>query len=208
VFSELRYLMAMFSYKSKKIKLRPVQLSDKERSLEWRNDPEIRDMALSYRFPITQEMEESWYSKVLTGEDQSKVYFAIDNIDDDKHIGFIHFYNIDYIASNAYFGITIGDKSEHGKGKAREAIHLLVQYGFKFLNLHKINLEVASFNSKAIRLYRSFGFKTEGILKDQLFIDGLYHDKISMAIFREEYYDLYPELKNTELNDYHSNAIT
>lgn len=208
MFSELRYLMAMFSYKSKKIKLRPVQLSDKERSLEWRNDPEIRDMALSYRFPITQEMEESWYSKVLTGEDQSKVYFAIDNIDDDKHIGFIHFYNIDYIASNAYFGITIGDKSEHGKGKAREAIHLLVQYGFKFLNLHKINLEVASFNSKAIRLYRSFGFKTEGILKDQLFIDGLYHDKISMAIFREEYYDLYPELKNTELNDYHSNAIT
>lgn len=195
-----RYLSMVFSYKSKKIKLRPVQLSDKERSLLWRNDPEIRDMTLSYRYPITQEMEDSWYKRVLSGEDQSRVYFAIDNIEDDKHIGFIHLYNIDYIASNAYFGITIGDKSEHGKGKAREAIHLLVQFGFKLLNLHKINLEVASFNTIAIGLYRSFGFKTEGILKDQLFIDGLYHDKISMSIFRDEYYELYPEFRNTRLN--------
>lgn len=191
----------MFSYKSKKIQLRPLQLSDMERSILWRNDPDIRDMTLSYRFPVTQVMEENWYRKSMAGEDHTKVFFAIENNDDGKHIGFTHLYNIDFISSNAYFGIVIGDKSEHGKGKSKEAIHLILQFAFKQLNLHKINLEVASFNKKAIAVYRSFGFSTEGILKEQIFMDGLYYDRISMAIFRDDYYQLYPHYKAMEIID-------
>lgn len=191
----------MFSYKSKKIQLRPLQLSDMERSILWRNDPDIRDMTLSYRFPVTQVMEENWYRKSMAGEDHTKVFFAIENNDDGKHIGFTHLYNIDFISSNAYFGIVIGDKSEHGKGKSKEAIHLILQFAFKQLNLHKINLEVASFNKKAIAVYRSFGFATEGILKEQIFMDGLYYDRISMAIFRDDYYQLYPHYKAMEIID-------
>lgn len=191
----------MFSYKSKKIQLRPLQLSDMARSILWRNDPDIRDMTLSYRFPVTQVMEENWYRKSMAGEDHTKVFFAIENNDDGKHIGFTHLYNIDFISSNAYFGIVIGDKSEHGKGKSKEAIHLILQFAFKQLNLHKINLEVASFNKKAIAVYRSFGFSTEGILKEQIFMDGLYYDRISMAIFRDDYYQLYPHYKAMEIID-------
>lgn len=172
-----------------------------ERSILWRNDPEIRDMTLSYRFPVTQVMEENWYRKSMAGEDHTKVFFAIENNDDGKHIGFTHLYNIDFISSNAYFGIVIGDKSEHGKGKSKEAIHLILQFAFKQLNLHKINLEVASFNKKAIAVYRSFGFSTEGILKEQIFMDGLYYDRISMAIFRDDYYQLYPHYKAMEIID-------
>lgn len=191
----------MFSYKSKKIQLRPLQPSDKERSNIWRNDPEIRDMALSYRYPVTEIMEDNWYQKALTGDDQSKVYFAIENTTDHKHIGFIHLYNIDQISSICYFGIIIGDKAEQGKGKAREAIHLITQFAFKQLNIRKLNLEVASFNSKATNLYTSFGFKVEGILKEHVFINGMYYDKISMALFRDDYYNLYPQFKAEEIID-------
>lgn len=191
----------MFSYKSKKIQLRPLQISDIERSIVWRNDPEIRDMSLSYRFPVTHVMEDNWYRKALTGEQHTKVFFAIENINDNKHIGFTHLYNIDFIASNAYFGIVIGDKTEHGKGKSKEAMHLILQFAFKQINLHKVNLEVASFNKKAVSLYISFGFLTEGILKKQVYMDGLYYDKISMAIFRDDYYSLYPQFRAVEITD-------
>ncbi len=190
----------MFSYKGKKIQLRPLQLADKERSIIWRNDPDIRDMALSYRFPVTEAMEDNWYKKVMTGEDPTKVFFAIENISDGKHIGFIHLYNIDYIAANAYFGVTIGDKSEHGKGKASDAMHILFQFAFKHLNLHKINLEVASFNTKAVELYHKFGFKREGVLRKQLYISGQYFDKYCMGIFREEYFKKYPECLTEEIH--------
>lgn len=177
----------MFSYKGIKIQLRPLQAGDKERSIIWRNDPELRDMALSYRYPVTEIMEDSWYRKALTGEDQSKVYFSIENLDNNKHIGFIHLYNVDYIARHTYFGIVIGDKYEQGKGKAVEAMHILFQFAFNHLNIRKINLEVADFNNKAIALYKEFGFTIEGVLRQQLYIDGAYHDKYCMGLFKEEY---------------------
>lgn len=191
----------MFSYKGRKIQLRPVQPDDKERSIIWRNDPEIGDMALSYRYPVMDSMEDSWYKKILTGEDQSNVYFSIVNITDGKHIGFVHLYNIDYIARNAFLGIVIGDKSEHRNGKATEAIHIIICYAFMQLNLIKINLEVASFNNKAISLYKTLGFMTEGILRKQLFLSGKYYDKQCMCIFRDDYYIQYPEYKLHEITD-------
>lgn len=191
----------MLSYKGKKIQLRPLKFTDKERSIIWRNDPAIRDLALSYRFPVTEAMEDNWYNKAMAGEDPTKVFFAIENCSDSKHIGFIHLYNIDYIASNSYFAITIGDKSEHGKGKATEAMHILFQFAFKHLNMHKINLEVASFNSKAVDLYHRFGFKKEGVLRKQVYISGHYYDKYCMGIFRDEYYKKYPEYLSEEVSE-------
>lgn len=162
-------------------------------------------MALSYRYPVTTQMEDNWYEKALSGHDQSKVYFAIENISDGKHIGFTHLYNIDYISSVAYLGIVIGDKTEQGKGKAREAMHILLQFAYKQLNIRKVNLEVAAFNPKAIDLYKSLGFKTEGIFKEQIFMNGRYYDKHSMALFRDEYYHLYPSFNAEEIQDLNYN---
>lgn len=183
----------MISYKGKKIRLRPLQPGDKERSIIWRNDPELRDMSLSYRFPVTEAMEDNWYRKALTGDDSTKVFFAIENLSNNRHIGFIHLYNVDYIAGHCYFSIVIGDKSEQGKGKAVESMHILFTFAFKHLNMRKINLEVAGFNNKALALYKEFGFTTEGILREQLFIDGSYHDKYCMGLFRADYCKKYPE---------------
>ncbi len=185
----------MFSYKGRKIQLRPLHRDDIERSIKWRNDPVIRDMALSYRYPVTELMEESWYKKMLTGEDRSTVYFSIENLDDENHIGFIHLYNIDYLARVAYFGVVIGERSEHAKGKATEAMHILFNYAFLELNLRKLNLEVASFNIRALTLYNKFGFESEGLLKQQIFISGKYYDKHCMCIFRDSYFEKYPDYK-------------
>lgn len=192
----------MLSYEGNKVRLRPLQFADIQRTIVWRNDPEIRDQSLSYRFPVTEVMEENWYRKILTGEDQSKVFFAIENKDDRMHIGVIHLYDIDYIASNAYFSIVIGDKTHHSKGKARDAMHILFKFAFNHLNLHKINLEVASFNHKALKLYAIFGFIQEGLLKQQIFLCGKFHDKHCMGIFRDSYFEKYPP--KTNIKNQHS----
>jgi UDP-4-amino-4,6-dideoxy-N-acetyl-beta-L-altrosamine N-acetyltransferase len=186
----------MFSYEGRNVRLRPLQLSDKERSIIWRNDPEIRDRALSYRFPVTDAMEDNWYTKMMTGDDSTKVYFSIENKDDNKHIGFIHLYDIDYISSTCYFGIIIGERDQHGKGKSVDAMHIMFRYAFNYLNLRKINLEVASFNHKAFRIYKKFGFVEEGVLRQQIFMCGNYYDKITMGLFKEEYYTHYPRKRH------------
>jgi RimJ/RimL family protein N-acetyltransferase len=48
--------------------------------------------------------------------------------------------------------------------------------------LVRIELTVHADNSRAVALYERIGFKTEGVLKDAVRLDGRYKDMILMAI--------------------------
>ena len=49
-------------------------------------------------------------------------------------------------------------------------------------NIKNIVLSVRRENSAAINLYKKYGFKTVGIKKDYICIDGKYDDEISMQL--------------------------
>ena len=51
-------------------------------------------------------------------------------------------------------GVFIGDKKNRGKGIGKESIKLILEYGFKILNLNNVMLNVFSFNEKAIEAYK------------------------------------------------------
>ena len=59
---------------------------------------------------------------------------------------------------------------------------MLVDYAFKKLGLHKVYLMHWKENKKAEHLYNKLGFKTEGVLKDEYFWQGRYHDMVRMSI--------------------------
>lgn len=177
----------MITYKGEKTRLRPIRKSDVEKSINWRNDPDIRDNALGYRFPVTEKMEDKWYESALDDQSKTRVMFAIEAVEDDALIGFIHLSQIDWISRRCYFGITIGEKNYQGKGMAADSMRILFNYAFECLNLRKICLEVVSFNDKAIRLYRKFGFVEEGILKEHLYLEDAYHDIVLMRVLNSEF---------------------
>ena len=58
--------------------------------------------------------------------------------------------------------------------------HVIVEAGRR--GAHKLTLSVMSTNPAAIRLYRTHGFRIEGRLLDQYYIDGRYVDSLLMAI--------------------------
>lgn len=101
-------------------------------------------------------------------------------------IGYIGFYNIEWIHRKAEFGIMI-DPNEQGKGYANVAMELAIDYAFSILNLHKLYLVVDQENEKAIHIYKKAGFHVEAKLKDEYFINGSYHNTIIMSIFQHEY---------------------
>jgi RimJ/RimL family protein N-acetyltransferase len=178
----------MISFEGSKIKLRPICPQDIEQSLKWRNDPELRESVLWFRFPVTQKMEENWYEKNLAGNSTEKVVFSIVALDSDAHIGFIHIDRIDWISRAAYLGIVIGEKDYQGKGAGSEAMEIFFNYVFGCLNFRKICLEVASYNERAIRAYEKFGFRQEGCLRKQVFWENDYHDFLIMGLLKEEFY--------------------
>ena len=177
----------MISYTGKKTRLRPVQKADLETTIRWKNDPQIREHARGYRFPVTEEMEERWLETVVNDQSRTRVVFAIEALQDDAFIGFIHLNRIDWISRWSYFGVVLGESAYHGKGMAADSMDVLFRYAFDALNLRKICLEVASFNDAAIRLYRQYGFVDQGVLSEHLYLEGVYHDVVTMRLLATEF---------------------
>ena len=65
---------------------------------------------------------------------------------------------------------------------------LLVKFIFEQMNINKIKLCVYSFNERAKKCYIKTGFKEEGVLRQELYRDGAYHDIIMMGILKSEYF--------------------
>jgi len=74
-----------------------------------------------------------------------------------------------------------------GQGLGREITRLVVAWGFGGLGLHRIELEVLAFNTRAIRCYLACGFRQEGVRREaELYPDGR-KDLITMGLLRPEY---------------------
>ena len=154
-----------------------------EKFTEWLNDFETTDYVGKSSQIITIEEERKYIEKVKEGD----IIFFIIRKEDDKLIGSIGLHNIDNINRSATLGIFIGDKSGRNKGFGTEAIRLLLEYGFKYLNLNNINLDVMEFNERAIACYKKCGFKEYGRRRKSYFLCGKYYDKVSMDILVEEF---------------------
>jgi len=62
-----------------------------------------------------------------------------------------------------------------------------LEYGFKYLNLKNIKLDVMEFNERALKCYKKCGFKEYGRRRQSKFVDGKYYDSIEMDILNEEF---------------------
>ena len=95
-------------------------------------------------------------------------------------------------------GIFIGDEQYRGRGIGKEAIHLILDYGFNYLNLNSIQLSVFAFNERAIACYKKCGFKEVGRLREAYYLNGKYYDKILMDILKSEFNETYIRNKYIE----------
>jgi RimJ/RimL family protein N-acetyltransferase len=96
--------------------------------------------------------------------------------------------DLDYLNQTGEIGIFIGNKKCWNNGYGAEALTLLMNYGFKALNLHNIFLKVYSFNERAIKCYKKIGFKIIGKRREALLRGQDRHDIIHMDILPDEFY--------------------
>jgi RimJ/RimL family protein N-acetyltransferase len=165
------------------IKLCPFEKSHLELSKEWVNDPEIAKGVMRI-LPVSSHEHIQWYEHIIT--DKSRITFAVEAVKSQDHFGNIGLTNIDWIHRKGRLWIYLA-KQHWGKGYAREAVSLLLTYAFNGLNLHRIYLDVGNFNQRAVELYKSLGFKEEGLLRDDRYLDGSYLDVIRMSILKDEF---------------------
>lgn len=174
----------MLMFETERLILKPLDEKDGEFIIKWRNDREILNHLFSYR-GITLNEHKNWFEKYLKSKD--RIEFIIIKKADNKKIGTVGLSNIDYRNQKAEYGILIGEKEEWGKGYAREASVVIIDYGFKELNLQKISLKVFLDNLNALNLYEQLGFVNEGVLRREVFKNGKFKDVVVMSILRDEW---------------------
>jgi RimJ/RimL family protein N-acetyltransferase len=133
----------------------------------------------------TLEDERKWVEGLSASKDNYS--FAIETLEDGKYIGGCGLNSIDWKNSVAVVGIFIGDKNYWGKGYGTDAMEVLLKFIFGQMNIHKVKLNVFSYNERAIKSYKKCGFKVEGVMRQEIFRDGRYYDEIIMGLLKEEY---------------------
>jgi RimJ/RimL family protein N-acetyltransferase len=168
----------------KKFYLSPIDVNDVEKFTEWLNNLEVTQNLVVYSYMISTENEKGFLEKLSKEHTYSIIDFATNEL-----IGNCGFNSIDNLNQTAEVGIFIGNKKYWNNGYGTEALILLMDYGFKALNLHNIFLNVYSFNERARKCYEKIGFKIIGRKRESLLRGKERHDNILMDILYNEFYE-------------------
>lgn len=170
-----------------RIYLSPKDCSDEEiqKFTEWMNDFEVTDFTGKTASIITPLGEKEYLENAA--KDQENRNFNIVELNTDKLVGTLGLEQINWIERSAVLGIFIGDGDFRNSGYGTEAINMLLEYGFKYLNLHSIRLDLLSVNERAHKCYQKCGFKDTGASREEIFLNGKYYDKLHMDILESEF---------------------
>jgi RimJ/RimL family protein N-acetyltransferase len=168
----------------KKCYLSPMDINDAEKYTAWLNDLEVTVNLTQYGRVINAESEKTYLEKLSKEHN-----YSIIDIESNELIGSCGFIHLDHLNQAAEAGIFIGNKNYWNKGIGTEAFTLLLDYGFKALNLHNISLWVYSFNERAIKSYEKVGFKVIGRRREALLRNMERYDMVFMDILADEFYE-------------------
>jgi diamine N-acetyltransferase len=106
----------------------------------------------------------------------------------------------------AGFAILQGIQSEHRcillrriavsaqrRGLGRELLQSVMDRAFRHHGAHRLWLDVFVTNTRARRLYASFGFREEGLLRESILRDGEFHSQVLMSLLEHEYTERQPK---------------
>ena len=173
--------------------LSSMNLNDVEKYVEWISSPIVSDGMGNTSNILTESLDKEFIEKALKNGDKC---FAIILLKNDELIGNCSIYCENDNTRVAELGIFIGDERFRNNGYGQEALNLLLDYGFNYLNLNSVYLNVFSFNDVAINCYKKIGFKEAGRLRENYFLNGKYYDVIYMDILKREFNGNYIRNKN------------
>ena len=117
-----------------------------EKFTEWMNDFQVTDYTGRTSQITTYNGEKEYLENAE--KNNEKRTFNIVNLEDDKLVGTVGLESINWIERSAVLGIFIGDNDFRSNGYGTEAIKLLLEYGFRYINLHSIRLDLLSVNER------------------------------------------------------------
>lgn len=176
-----------------KVILRPFQENDWEKMAALLGEPELRKLTGSASDDEEAERPDApeeintirqWYQS--RNDQTDRLDLAIIDRQDGEIVGEVVFNEYEEELGNVNFRILMG-QAGCNRGLGTEAVSLFIKYGMTVLGIHKIELEVYSFNPRAERVYQKAGFLLEGIKRESFRYNGEYIDTKLYGMLQKDY---------------------
>lgn len=159
--------------------LRPLKRSDAHSLLALLAQPRVREWWGDYDLA---KLERDFF-------DPAWAYTYLVEVDG-RIAGLVQFHEVpdpDY--KHAGIDITMGDDFQD-RGLGTEVLRTLIRYLIEERSHHRLTIDPAAENSRAIHVYRKVGFKPVGVMRRyERGPDGTWHDGLLMDLLAEEFMD-------------------
>jgi len=159
----------------KNIILRALEPSDVDLLYNWENDFELWQVSNT-----TKPFSKSLIKKYIESENLDifqlkQMRLMIETVIDKQTVGMIDLFDFDVFNSSAGIGIML-HKNFRKKGFATEALEVICDYSFNYLNLHQLFCNISEINKPSISLFENVGFIKNGVKKEWQFNGNNYDD--------------------------------
>lgn len=167
------------------VRLRKIKDNDLEQIMYWRMLPEVTRF-MNTDPKLTLEGQKKWYQKIC--ESKTDFYWILEV--DNEPAGVASLVDMDVHAGKIHTGVYIAEKKKRSLQLTMELQWNLYDYAFEKLRMHKVCEEILAENKAVIRILDMCGSKREGVLRDQVYKYGVYHDVVVRGILKDEWQEM------------------
>ena len=175
--------------KGKKVSLRTLEAADAEILQKWYMDKDFRQAYNAYESIdldfIREEIAQSGGG--VYNPRSEKLTFLVLRQRDQTPIGVCCLRDIDRSNGNAELLLGIGEKDMRLAGFGLDLLIVLQDFAFYGLGLQKTYMRILENQPYGLQNALKFGYKPEGHLRNQAFIDGKYINVFFLGLLRSDY---------------------
>ncbi len=162
--------------------LRPVDASDRERLLTWRNSPQVAAYMYSDHL-ITREEHDRWFDS-LNGNPRRRDWIVML---DGAPVGLSSLVDIDAGQGRGTIARYLAEEAARGLGVGSFAEFKIADHAFGALGLRKLWSEVLATNEAALASHLGTGFEREALLRAHVVKQGRPVDVIGLGLLAEDW---------------------
>jgi len=131
--------------------------------------------------------EKRKYKAGLSSYNKKFVHFFLLHPESNEVIGWCgyHIWYTDH--DRAEIGYTFFNDEFKNKGFMTEVLAWVLNYGFKEMNLHRVEAFVGTDNVASLKLLDKFGFKKEGHAKEHSDTNNCFEDSLLFALLAQDF---------------------